>query len=174
MYTASTYSARLSATTTFGDEELDREGRQLATVGRGQEYLSRADSLLAGANAAGRFTEDVRAELVRVISTARFLLTDRVSDLPEPDRTAYQRLAADTAFRDLTRLQDALVAHSRTDAPPPVPSTSWQPAYDTSAQQLRAALGQVMYAAEPEQRARVRELLDQTRKQIYAILAEEG
>ncbi len=43
-----------------------------------------------------------------------------------------------------------------------------------SARQLRAALGQVMYAAEPEQQVRVRELLDQTRKQIYAILAEEG
>jgi signal transduction histidine kinase len=128
----------LSATTTFGDEELDREGRALITVGRGQEYLNRADSLLAGANAAGRLAEDVRVELIGVIATARFLLSDGVSVLPAPDRAAYQRLADGTAFRELRRLEDTLVVQSRAGAVAPVPSTTWQPAYDTSAQQLRA------------------------------------
>jgi signal transduction histidine kinase len=128
----------LSAATTFGVEDLDREARALTFVGRGQEYLSRADSLLAGANAAGRFTEDVRAELIGVVGAGRYLLTDGGSDLSAPDRTAYQRLTAGTAFRELTRLQDTLVAQSRPGAAAPVPSTAWQPAYDTSAQQLRA------------------------------------
>jgi signal transduction histidine kinase len=128
----------LSATTTFGVEQLDREARALAMVSRGQEYLSRADSLLAGANAAGRFTDDVRVELIGVLGAARFLVADGVGDLPAPDRPAYQRLTAGTAFRELTRLEDTLVAQSRADAAAPVPSTTWQPAYDTSAQQLRA------------------------------------
>jgi DNA-binding PadR family transcriptional regulator len=42
-----------------------------------------------------------------------------------------------------------------------------------SALQLREAVGQVFYAADAEQRKRAREVLDQTRRQIYEILAEE-
>jgi DNA-binding PadR family transcriptional regulator len=42
-----------------------------------------------------------------------------------------------------------------------------------SAYQLREAVGQVFYAADEGQRKRVRETLDQTRRQIYGILAEE-
>ena len=128
----------VSATTTFGDEELDREARAVTTVGRAQEYLSRADALLAGANASARVTEDVRVELIGVIGAARFLLSDAVTDLPAPDRTTYERLAAGTDFRELIRLQDTLIAKSRAGTAAPVPSTSWQPAYDTSAQRLRA------------------------------------
>ena len=43
-----------------------------------------------------------------------------------------------------------------------------------SARQLANAVGQVFHAADEEQRKRVRELLDETRRKIYAILAEEG
>ena len=43
----------------------------------------------------------------------------------------------------------------------------------TSVQQLRAAVGQALNAADESQRARVRELLDETRRGIYAILAEK-
>src|SRR5215204_1942710 len=43
-----------------------------------------------------------------------------------------------------------------------------------AAHQLREAIGQVFYAADEQQRKRVRELLDETRRKIYGILAEEG
>ena len=39
--------------------------------------------------------------------------------------------------------------------------------------QLRAAVGQAMQAGSEEQRARVRELLDETRRGIYTILSEK-
>jgi DNA-binding PadR family transcriptional regulator len=39
---------------------------------------------------------------------------------------------------------------------------------------LHHAVGQVFHAADAEQQKRVRELLDETRRKIYAILAEEG
>jgi signal transduction histidine kinase len=128
----------LSATASFGDKGLDRDATAVVGVARGQEYLSRADSLLAGANAAGQFTEDVRTELVGDLGTARFLLADGVRYLPASERAAYQQLRAGTAVQDLTRLRETLIAQSRTGAAPPVPSTTWQPAYDTSAQDLRA------------------------------------
>ena len=43
-----------------------------------------------------------------------------------------------------------------------------------TAQQLRAAVGQAVYAGTDEQRKRVRDLLDKTKREIYAILSEEG
>ena len=39
---------------------------------------------------------------------------------------------------------------------------------------LHHAIGQVFHAADEDQQNRVRELLDETRRKIYAILAEEG
>jgi DNA-binding PadR family transcriptional regulator len=42
-----------------------------------------------------------------------------------------------------------------------------------SIQQLRAAVGQALNAADESERARIRDLLDETRRGIYAILAEK-
>ncbi len=127
-----------SATASFDDERIDREIRGLTTIGRGQEFLSRADSLLAGANAAGRFTPEVRSELLPAIVTARFLLVEGVADMPAGERTAYQRLSNSEASTRLRALQETLIADSRAGEAPPVTQEVWQPAYDTAAQQLRA------------------------------------
>ena len=43
-----------------------------------------------------------------------------------------------------------------------------------SAHQLRAAVAQAFHAADEAQRTRIRELLDETRRGIYTILAEES
>jgi DNA-binding PadR family transcriptional regulator len=43
-----------------------------------------------------------------------------------------------------------------------------------SLRKLNHAIGQVFHAADQTQQKRVRELLDETRRKIYAILAEEG
>lgn len=43
-----------------------------------------------------------------------------------------------------------------------------------SLRKLNHAIGQVFHAADQGQQKRVRELLDETRRKIYAILAEEG
>ena len=42
-----------------------------------------------------------------------------------------------------------------------------------AAQQLREAVAQVFYAGEEEQRRKVRELLDETRRKVYAVLAAD-
>ncbi|HEU4349439.1 MAG TPA: nitrate- and nitrite sensing domain-containing protein [Actinoplanes sp.] len=130
--------AMFSATARFDDEQVDRELRALTTVGRGQEFLSRADSLLAGGNAAGQLTADVRNELFRAILTSRFVLSEGVSDMPAGERTTYQRLRNSETFSRLDDLQDTLISDSRAGAAPPVTLAEWQPAYDLSVQQLRA------------------------------------
>lgn len=43
-----------------------------------------------------------------------------------------------------------------------------------SAHQLRAAVAQAFHAGDESQRARIRELLDETRRGIYGILAEKS
>ncbi len=43
-----------------------------------------------------------------------------------------------------------------------------------SVHKLHHAIGQVFHAADEGQQKRVRELLDESRRKIYAILAEEG
>jgi signal transduction histidine kinase len=127
-----------AATATFGDEQIDRQIRALSAVGRGQEYLSRVDSLLAGANAAGKFDSAGRRELLEAVGTSQFLFTDGVNDLPSVERTNFQAFNTGTAFSRLRQLQDTLVTTSRAGAASPVTAEQWQPAYDQSAQQLRA------------------------------------
>ena len=127
-----------SAIARFDDQQIDRELRGLHTVSRGQEFLSRSDSLLAGANTAGVFRQDVRDELMKAILTARFLLAEGVTDMPAGERTTYRQLSNSQAFSRLAAMQDSLITSGRAGAASPVTIDSWQPAYDTSVQHLRA------------------------------------
>jgi signal transduction histidine kinase len=127
-----------AATASFGDETVDRQVRALTTVGRGQEYLSRADALLAGAAEEGTFDEIVREDLIRAIVTSRFLLAEGIADLPSADRATFQQLSNSEAFTALRGYQEELLSDGQAGVAPPVTLTVWQPAYDTSAQQLRA------------------------------------
>ncbi|GGL02327.1 sensor histidine kinase [Mangrovihabitans endophyticus] len=126
-----------TATATFGDEGIDRDVRALIVVGRGQEYLSRTDAMLAAAETAGRFTADVRRELLSSVGTAGFLLAEGVGDLPAEQRTAYQELSGGEAFIRLRAMQATLVADSRAGAASPVSQSTWQPVYDRFTEQLR-------------------------------------
>jgi signal transduction histidine kinase len=122
---------------TLNDETMDREVRGLVAVGRAQEYLSRIDSLLASATVSGRFTDDVRSELVQDVGTARFLLADGVGDLPPASRVAYGKISSSTAFTQLNTMMDRLVVQSRSGAISPVGADTWHPAYVQSSEQLQ-------------------------------------
>jgi Nitrate and nitrite sensing/HAMP domain len=121
----------------FPDDDINRQVRALATVGRGHEYLSRVDSLLAAATVNGNFTDDLRSALVQDVGTARFLLHQGVEDMPAGSRTAYERMSRGEAFRQLDGMMDRLVRQSRPEAIPPVGADTWHPAYVRSAQQLQ-------------------------------------
>jgi signal transduction histidine kinase len=126
-----------AALATFGDENVDREIDALSTVGEGQEYLARIDSLLAGATVAGKFDDSARAELVQDVGTSRFLLQQGVDDLPAAERTGYQTLTRSSSFVQLNRLMDTLVTQSRPGAAPPVTGDRWHDAYATATVALR-------------------------------------
>ncbi|GAA0531139.1 nitrate- and nitrite sensing domain-containing protein [Paractinoplanes ferrugineus] len=132
-----TGSDMFAATATFPDDEIDRQIRALATVSRGQEYLSRVDSLLAAVTVGGRFTDELRSALVQDVGTARYLLAQGVEDMPEASRAQYQKLSSGDAFGQLNRMMDRLVGQSRPGELSPVGADTWHPAYEKSAQQLR-------------------------------------
>ncbi|WP_236048196.1 sensor histidine kinase [Paractinoplanes ovalisporus] len=126
-----------AATATFNDPRIDGELRALTTVGQGQEYLSRVDALVGGVTAAGRFTPELRGELIQDVGTARFLLARGVEDMAESDRTAYNDLSAGLAFERLDSLLSQLVEQSRDGSATPVSSAEFRPAYVAVAQELR-------------------------------------
>ncbi|GAA2630458.1 histidine kinase [Paractinoplanes durhamensis] len=126
-----------AATATFPDDEIDRQIRALSTVSRGQEYLSRVDSLLAGATVSGHFTDPLRAAMMQDVGTARFLLAQGVEDMPDASRAQFQKLSAGDAFVQLNRMMDRLILQSRSGELSPVGADSWHPAFEKSAEQLR-------------------------------------
>jgi signal transduction histidine kinase len=127
-----------TATATFNNPQIDREIRALTTIGRGREMLAQGDALLAGAQVAGSFTGTLLGRLNQAIGTQRFLYADAIADLPEADRVAYQRLVDGDAFVRLRQMQDTILQTARPGSAPPVQATTWQAAYDSAVQQLRA------------------------------------
>ncbi|MCO8272741.1 nitrate- and nitrite sensing domain-containing protein [Actinoplanes sp. TRM 88003] len=126
-----------AATATFNDQRIDGELRALTTVGHGQEYLSRVDALVGASTAAGRFTPEVRGQLIQDVGTARFLLERGVEDMAENDRTAFAQLRSGTAYDRLDSLLDQLVQQSRDGVATPVSSAQFRPSYVAVAQELR-------------------------------------
>ena len=126
-----------AAMAVYNDEGIDREIRGLTSIGRGHEYLSRVDSLLAGASVAGEVSDDVRGELAQDVGTGRFLMADGVDNLPLENRAAYDRMSSTLPFTEIRRMQDEVVAQSKAGSVSPVSAASWQPQYDAAAQQLR-------------------------------------
>ncbi len=121
----------------LGDENIDREIRAITDIGYGREYLSRVDSLLAGATVAGEFSEPVRTQLIQDIGIARFLLEAGVDDLPEDRRAAYRVLSRGVYLTSLNRMMDSLIDRSRTGVVSPVAGDTWHAMYVTAAEELR-------------------------------------
>ncbi|MCM0678660.1 nitrate- and nitrite sensing domain-containing protein, partial [Micromonospora phytophila] len=125
-----------SAMANLPDQGLNREALAVTALGRSRELLGQTDALLAGAFTAGRYAEGEHTQLVQTIANQRFLVESAVADLPEAERTAYQRLTEQEAFGRLRTMQDALV-RAETSMRPPVDPVDWQADYDAVRQTLR-------------------------------------
>ncbi|WP_203707201.1 nitrate- and nitrite sensing domain-containing protein, partial [Asanoa iriomotensis] len=119
------------------DEELGREARAITSLGRAREVLARADALLAGVHAGGKFGADEHVQLVQIIGTERYLYETALADLPDDDRSKYTQLTETSAFTQLDDMLDTLVTKGRNNAAPPVTATAWQSAYDHVQHDLR-------------------------------------
>jgi signal transduction histidine kinase len=118
------------------DHDLNREALALTSLGRSRELLGQTDALLAGVLTAGGFAEGEHTLFVQGIGNQRFLAEAAVADLPEADRTAYQRLTEQEAFDRLRAMQDDIVT-ADPSARPRLDPQVWQTSYDTVQQSLR-------------------------------------
>jgi len=119
------------------DEQLGREGRAVTSLGRAREVLARADALLGGVFAGGRFGADEHGQLVQIIGTERYLYESAIADLPDADRSQYNQLTAGAAFTELNGMLDTLVSKGRDNTAPPLTATAWQSSYDQVQHALR-------------------------------------
>ena len=119
------------------DEDVSREAAALTDLGRAREVLAQADALLAGVFRAGRFAPGEHALLVQIIGTQRFLFAAAVAELPDAERTRYQRLTEAEPFVRLRAMEDDLIGRGRSGAAAPVDSQAWQHNYDLVQRQLR-------------------------------------
>jgi signal transduction histidine kinase len=126
-----------AACATFNDESIDRELRALTTVGNGEEYLGRVDSLVAGATVAGSLNADMRTEMLQDIGTGRYLLDQGIDDMTPTERNEWVELSAGAGNVKLNHMLDTLVADSKVDAPPPVASADYRPTYVAVGAQVR-------------------------------------
>jgi hypothetical protein len=121
---------------TSGDDNIDDEIRALIVVGRGQEYLSRADAILVEAFADGKLTAANRTALFESIGGARYLLAQARADLPERDQQLYAQAVDSAAAKRLIALQDQLLETSEPGAALPISEAAWRSAYEEAAGQL--------------------------------------
>jgi len=119
------------------DEQLGREARAVTSLGRAREVLARADALVGGVFAGGRFGEEEYGQLVQIVGTQRYLYENAVADLPDEDRAEYTRLTEGSAFTQLSAMLDTLVSKGRDGGAPPVVATAWQSSYDQVQHDLR-------------------------------------
>ncbi|WP_328466102.1 nitrate- and nitrite sensing domain-containing protein [Actinoplanes sp. NBC_00393] len=122
----------------FFNERVDREVRGVISAFRGQEYLSRADALMAAAAAAGRIDSVSRTELIESLSTSRYLLEAGVNDMPVSVQGDFAGLLMSPTLLELTRMQSRLIEDSYIGGPTPISGAQWQPVYDKSTQDLTA------------------------------------
>ncbi|MEU4419364.1 nitrate- and nitrite sensing domain-containing protein [Actinoplanes sp. NPDC024001] len=122
----------------FFSERVDREVRGVISAFRGQEYLSRADALMAAAAAAGRIDAESRRSLMESLSTSRYLLEAGVADMPVEVQGDFAKLLMSPTLLELTRMQSVLIGDSYIGGPTPISGAQWQPVYDQATQDLTA------------------------------------
>ncbi|MFI7439760.1 sensor histidine kinase [Nonomuraea indica] len=96
------------ALATVDDKAASKDARTLLQMSRAQEVLSREDSLLAGALAAGRLTPEEHRRFTETTGAWRILAEQAGAELRHDDQVAYNRLMQGGAFSRLATLEGLL------------------------------------------------------------------
>ncbi|MBT2210276.1 nitrate- and nitrite sensing domain-containing protein [Actinomadura sp. NEAU-AAG7] len=114
-----------NAAGTVNNEEIARDSRALNSLTRAKEMLSREDTLLSGALAAGRLTPADHAQFVSLVGTQRYLHEEAAAELPSDDLAQYQRLTSTAQYKRLRFLED-YVYQGRPGSPLRVKTEEWR------------------------------------------------
>ncbi|MCX4759981.1 nitrate- and nitrite sensing domain-containing protein [Streptomyces sp. NBC_01275] len=92
------------------DAELGSDARVLLEFSRAGEALAQEDVVLAGARLAGRLGGERLRLFTGAVATRRTLTESAVADLRGPERAAWQRLAATSAYAAVDAVEDKVLA----------------------------------------------------------------
>ncbi|MEV1068972.1 nitrate- and nitrite sensing domain-containing protein [Streptomyces sp. NPDC050263] len=130
------YTSTISAAFSVGgalsgvqDAELGSDARVLLEFSRAGEALAQEDVVLAGARLAGRLDGERLRLFTGAVDTRRALTESAVADLRGPERTAWQRLAAGSAYAALYAAEEkALAGRPGAKAIAAAPASTWDKA----------------------------------------------
>ncbi|MDX2681982.1 sensor histidine kinase [Streptomyces sp. NY05-11A] len=131
------YTSTISAAFSVGgalsgiqDAELGSDARVLLEFSRAGEALSQEDVVLAGARRAGRLDGQRLRLFTGAVATRRTLTESAVADLRGPERTAWQSLAAGSAYAALAATEDKVLAEGPgAKAITAAPASTWDQAH---------------------------------------------
>ncbi|MFI5795701.1 nitrate- and nitrite sensing domain-containing protein [Streptomyces sp. NPDC051677] len=131
------YTSTISAAFSVGgalsgiqDAELGSDARVLLEFSRAGEALSQEDVVLAGARRAGRLDGQRLRLFTGAVAARRTLTESAVADLRGPERTAWQRLAAGSAYAALDAAEDKVLADGPgAKAIAAAPASTWNKAH---------------------------------------------
>lgn len=112
--------------------ESGSHARVLLEFSRAGEMLAREDVLLASARLAGTFDGERLRRFTGAADTRQTLVETATADLRGPERAAWQRLVAGTAYADVTATEDkVLLAEPGEQALAAAPTGTWDTAHAT-------------------------------------------
>ncbi|MEU8574484.1 sensor histidine kinase [Streptomyces asoensis] len=112
------------------DAELGSDARVLLEFSRAGEALAQEGAVLAGARPTGRLDGDGLRLFAGAVDTRRTLTESAVADLRGSERTAWQRLAAGSAYAFLYAAEDKVLAHDPgAKALAEAPAAGWDEAH---------------------------------------------
>ncbi|KUO07908.1 nitrate- and nitrite sensing domain-containing protein [Streptomyces sp. DSM 15324] len=120
------------------DAELGSDARVLLEFSRAGEALAQEDAVLASARLTGRLDGERLRLFTGAVATRRTLAESAAADLRGPERTAWQRLAAGSAYAALAATENrVLTGGSRAKALSAASGATWNKAHARVRDDLR-------------------------------------
>ncbi|MEU9706574.1 sensor histidine kinase [Streptomyces sp. NPDC047981] len=111
------------------DAEVGAHARVLLEFGRVGEMLAREDALLGSAYLGGELSAERQRLFTGAVETRRTLTESATADLRGPERAAWEKLADERGYRQLTTAEDRIVAVAAgRKALQAVPASTWDDA----------------------------------------------
>ncbi|GAA4935464.1 nitrate- and nitrite sensing domain-containing protein [Streptomyces coeruleoprunus] len=112
------------------DATTGAHARVLLEFAHAWEMLAREDALLTSAHLTGRLTAPHQRLFTGTAEARRTLAASAAADLPEASRTAWRRLTAQSAYREITDAEKRIAAApAGRAAATAVPAARWDPAH---------------------------------------------
>lgn len=117
------------------DQEIARQASLLVTLSQARELLSRQDSLLAGALAAGELTQRDITEFTRLVGSQHHLYARTADQLAAADQAAYQAAEDGAEVQELRQLEEEIV--NAAPGQPPFSAEAWRSTVEPAVAAMR-------------------------------------